>query len=269
MNIELIMKNDITDILFEKRNKLYGAYILRKFYPERLKTSLAIMMGITAFFCMFALIPKQATQEEMLPFIEGCTMKEINPEKKPEVKPAQHPAAKQNINIAKLTSTVSIIKEKDTADILHENFDKIIIASTAILSGTDGSFTGRPSNESIAGIELTKAEMPEADPKTPINNPEFEPSYPGGMNALRTFLQRNLTNPEDLEESEQVSVKIKFIVGYDGVLKNFETLQDGGAAFNNEVMRVLKKMPQWVPGKSNGKNVSVYYTIPVKFISRD
>ena len=47
-------------------------------------------------------------------------------------------------------------------------------------------------------------------------------------------------------------VKVKFVVGYDGNLKSFELVQDGGSDFNNEVIRVLKKMPEWIPGKSKG-----------------
>ena len=89
------------------------------------------------------------------------------------------------------------------------------------------------------------------------------------MDALRKFLERNLKTPQDLEEGQHVIVKIRFIVGYDGTLKGFETMQDGGTAFNNEVVRVLKKMPQWIPGKTNGENVSVYFTIPVNFQSME
>ena len=70
-----------------------------------------------------------------------------------------------------------------------------------------------------------------------------------------------------MEDGEMVSVKMRFVVGYDGKLKSFETIQDGGEEFNKEVIRVLKKMPEWTPGKSNGQNVSVYYTIPVKFVA--
>lgn len=95
------------------------------------------------------------------------------------------------------------------------------------------------------------------------------PSYPGGMNALRKFLVRNLENPKDMKEGEVANVKLKFMVGYNGELQSFETLQDGGNEFNREVMRVLKKMPNWAPGKSKGQNVSVFYTIPIKFISAD
>jgi periplasmic protein TonB len=69
-----------------------------------------------------------------------------------------------------------------------------------------------------------------------------------------------------LEDGEMVSVRIKFVVGYDGKLKGFTTVQDGGEEFNKEVVRVLKKMPEWIPGKTRGQNVSVYYVIPVKFV---
>jgi len=95
------------------------------------------------------------------------------------------------------------------------------------------------------------------------------PSYPGGMDALRNFLVRNLENPRDMEEGEVANVKVKFVVGSNGELQSFVTVQDGGNEFNREVMRVLKKMPNWVPGKSKGQNVSVFYTIPIKFISAD
>jgi hypothetical protein len=58
-------------------------------------------------------------------------------------------------------------------------------------------------------------------------------------------------------------------VGYDGKLKKFEVQQDGGKVFNEEVIRVLKKMPDWIPGKTKGENVSVYYAIPVKFLATE
>ena len=60
-----------------------------------------------------------------------------------------------------------------------------------------------------------------------------------------------------------------FIVGYDGQLRGFEVTEDGGRLFNNEVIRVLKKMPAWNPGKNAGEDVSVYYSLPVKFMNQD
>ena len=103
----------------------------------------------------------------------------------------------------------------------------------------------------------------------PIENPDIEPAYPGGINALRKFLERNLVNPIAMEKDEMVAVNVKFVVGYDGKLQQFIVVKDGGEIFNKEVIRVLKKMPQWIPGKSKGQNVAVYFTIPVKFIPAD
>jgi protein TonB len=64
-------------------------------------------------------------------------------------------------------------------------------------------------------------------------------------------------------------VRVKFIVGYNGDLMGFNVLETGGEPFDNEVIRVLKKMPKWIPGKSNNETVSTYYIIPVKFTVSD
>ena len=125
-------------------------------------------------------------------------------------------------------------------------------------------------NGAVPGKETVKAPVTNVvDVTTPRASAEVMPVFPGGMEGLRKFLQKNLENPEEMEQGQMVSVKIKFVVGYDGKLKSFETIEDGGRAFNNEVIRVLKRMPEWIPGKSNGENVSVYYTIPVKFTAAD
>ena len=83
------------------------------------------------------------------------------------------------------------------------------------------------------------------------------PSYPGGMDALKKFLEKNLQTPGELENGETISVRVKFVVDYAGKLKSFETVLDGGEAYNKEVVRVLKKMPDWIPGKAKGEKVSV------------
>ncbi len=268
MNTEMILKTDVLDILFENRNKLYGAYPLRKFYPERIKKSLVIMLGVVIAFCLFAVIPKSAKEQLYVITVEDPGFRKINPEKKiPEPKPKV--LAKTIINTAKFPSTLKIVNEKDSADILPENLDNVRIGSVTITGGVDEGMVGVSSNTFVPAPAVPAKEILAPDLSIPVENPEVEPSYPGGINALRTFLQRNLTNPRELEEGEQVSVQIKFIVGYDGKLQRFETVRDGGEEFNSEVIRVLKKMPQWIAGKSNGKNVSVYFTIPVKFVPSD
>lgn len=62
-------------------------------------------------------------------------------------------------------------------------------------------------------------------------------------------------------------MKVKFVVNFSGKLESFKVIESGGEVFDNEVLRVLQKMQPWIPGKNNGENVSVYYTVPVKFKS--
>lgn len=268
MNTEMILKSDVLDILFDNRNKLYGAYPLRKFYPERIKTALVIMLGAVMVFCAYTLLIKNGGAELTVFNFQDPEMGIVHTEKKIE---QPRPKTTDQKTVFKTQKFVSIIKmEKDSSDKLPVNLDNISIGSMTITEGLEGAgMVGEGNGGGGNKDAVMEQALPAPDPAIPVDNPEVEPSFPGGINALRTFLQRNLVNPRDLEEGEQVSVQVRFVVGYDGKLQHFETLKDGGADFNNEVIRVLKKMPQWIAGKSNGKSVSVYYTIPVKFVPND
>jgi protein TonB len=69
-----------------------------------------------------------------------------------------------------------------------------------------------------------------------------------------------------MEEGSQVKVVIRFVVGKDGNLSAYAVEKSGGTAFDEEVVRVLKKMPKWTPGIQNGRPVSVYFNLPVTFM---
>ena len=95
---------------------------------------------------------------------------------------------------------------------------------------------------------------------------ERDPAFPGGQEALKQFLARNLNTPEDLQNGEKKVVKIKFQVDKDGSVTTFEIVTSGGNVFDREVVRVCKKMPRWTPALQNGINVPVNYILPVTFI---
>jgi periplasmic protein TonB len=269
MKTELILKSDVLDILFDNRNKAYGAYNLRKFYDNRLMKSLGVMLGVVVVLSAFTFIPKKKAVESS--FFYDTTPGYIPPVKdnvKKQEKPKTNQPPKQKAPTQIWTKPV-IADRKEPVKILTTLSDSVVIASTTTL-GEPGNhpIVIQPANTGDGGPGVTpEPAKPAIDISTPIYSPEVMPAYPGGMEALRKFLQRNLTNPKEMEEGEEVSVKVKFVVDYDGNLKSFVTVQDGGEEFNKEVIRVLNKMPNWIPGKSNGQNVSVYYTIPVKFVA--
>ena len=268
MNSECILQSNLLDIIFDSRNKDYGAYILRKGYNARMRIALAGMIILSFLFSIIfscrnvIYSPKKLKQfipppdKILLPF---------HPNGKEESKSVVRVISAKKINTnemaPKIVDSININKLPATPEGTQQSVTSIndLPGNSSISSGKDSG-----GGKEIAGtVELphtSKAEKPEV-----LDNPDIMPQYPGGIKALLDFLKNNIHSPEEIEDAEDVSVKIKFVVNYDGKLQGFNVIQSGGNAFDNEVIRVLKKMPLWIPGKSNGENVSVYFVVPVKF----
>ncbi len=269
MRSENILTADILDLIFENRNKTYGAYVLRKHYNSRvIKALLAVFLAAAG---MLLLTMLSGEKKSIKPFIEDVRTVQlpnvtVDPPRAPKPAPAPRPPAKR-VATEQFVSDLVITDTEPSK--LSKNLDSAVIGSISQAGPGTGNLTGKePGPAETGGGEISEPEKA-TDRETPRLTADVMPVYPGGMEALRKFLQKNLRNPEDLDEGEVISVKIRFVVGYDGRLKAFQTIEDGGATFNNEVLRVLKKMPEWTPGKSNGEKVSVYYTIPVKFTAAE
>lgn len=264
MNSNKILTSDLLDILFDQRNKEYGAYALRKFYPGRVKTSLLIMLGMAGIFSAFTLLPAKEKVDDLITYVEGPTLSNIEPVKKVQEPPRQKQTALA-VPSQKFISNMKFVDEKDSADKFHD-LDNLRIGSvTNIVEGPPSDIDPGPPT----AYEPPKPAAPEPVGNAVENNPDVQASYPGGEAALINFLQRNLHAPQELEEGETIQVRIRYLVGFDGNLQGFDVVQDGGTVFNNEVIRVLKKMPKWNPGKKGGRNVLVYYTLPVKFTAAE
>ena len=271
MKTDTILNADILDIIFEKRNKEYGAYTLRKFYNNRLYKALGVTFTFAAVLLALSFLqkkdaPKLAFTEVVMRTLPPPTADVPKPEK-PKEKAAPQKVASPKIKppTQKFTNNVQITTDEKASTIKDLDID-IQIGNEDIKGKQSAPLVVTPTlPEGPITTGSPEPIRPAVDKSTPSNFAEVMPVYPGGMAALRKFLEKHLRNPQDLDEGKNIFVKIRFIVGYDGTLKGFETIQDGGAVFNNEVVRVLKKMPQWIPGKTKGENVSVYYTIPVNF----
>ena len=93
---------------------------------------------------------------------------------------------------------------------------------------------------------------------------EQMPTYEGGDAALLKYLGENLKLPEeDQERGMQGRMVVGFIVEKDGSLTNVEVLRPVDIAFDAEVLRVVKGMPKWIPGRHNGQRVRVRYLLPI------
>lgn len=95
---------------------------------------------------------------------------------------------------------------------------------------------------------------------------EQMPEYPGGMQAMFKYMADNMKYPADAEKQKvEGRVLVQFIVETDGSVSNTEVLTRVFPSLDAEAVRVINKMPKWIPGKQNGKVVRVKYVIPVNF----
>ena len=91
-----------------------------------------------------------------------------------------------------------------------------------------------------------------------------KPQFPQGNNSLLAFINNNYIIPKEIiEKNISDKIFVSFIVERDGSLSDIKVLKDIGFGTGKEAIRVIKKMPKWVPGKINGKAVRVNYFIPI------
>lgn len=268
-----ILQSNLLDIIFENRNKDYGAYPLRKNYNKRLAAAVFIsIVSFTLLACLFQSTIKPGPEKGIrLINSDGLKLNPYSqqlqnvPPKKSNILPAKKKLAPadappvitddKNINKPVATEKIDLPSNKSTG-VSDLPFD------ANYLGGESGSAAVKENLEIVPVVRPVKK-----DRSVPLENAEVMPQYPGGISALLAFLKKNIKAPADIDDGEIVTVKIKFVISYEGKIESFSVAQSGGDLFDDEVIRVLKKMPPWIPGKSNGKNVSVYYYLPVKFTS--
>lgn len=260
-----ILKADMLDILFDNRNKQYGAYALRKQYSQRLSLALGISLSMVLLF--FILIPKErsskivdkkAREALIIQTIEIPDVKKILPP------PVRIKPPVQRFKQQQFTTTV-IEKDKnvkvDPPD-LSQLLTSVISNKTVIGDPVSGDVP--VFNEPVRDNPIKQ------EPKNTANAPvQKEPEFPGGPEAWLNFLRRNLVVPGELEPGEKKTVAIRFYVSDKGIVTDFQVLQSAGKAYDNEVIRVLKRMPKWKPAIQNGVPVARAFTQPVTFMGAE
>lgn len=225
------------------------------------------MLGFAAVLSAFSLLPKGKNITDR-PFGGRETLITTLLEEKKEIeKPKeQQPRQTQKSQTQQLTDTYKVVENNKPSTVFN-NIENMAVGTVTDTSGVSTAIAEPPVPGAGSGVAATPPAPPVETEAGPIDNPDVQPTYPGGPEALRRFLEKNLQAPEEL--SEAVQVRIKFVVGNDGNLESFDIVQSGGDEFNNEVIRVLKKMPQWNAGKKGGRSVKVYCYLPVTFAPND
>lgn len=255
-----ILQTDLLDILFENRNKSYGAYTLRKNYNYRMRIALMTALSVALLFTATSFF-KKGKRENRVNSVTSDTLAlriiefpEEPPPPEPPAPPQPAQADFQTIVIAPDNEVIEPIPDQD-------RLEREIIGNRNVVSEIFDDRI-RPIVESTVPAQPVTNETP-ANDFVPDEKPAM---FPGGELAWIKFLQRYLQTPDDLSAGERVEVYVRFRIETDGTLSGFEIVKSGGSLFDKEVLRVMKKMPKWIPAMQNRKAVAVSFTQPVIFL---
>jgi periplasmic protein TonB len=238
------------EIIFENRNKTYGAYDLRKRYKSALSLSI---LGTTALSAILIIT---------LSFTPKESIKTLRPEDyiikmTKQTDPQIVPPAVLNPPSA-LIKSISNLQPKVVTDSSQATpFIPITDEINATLK--DGKVT-----DSIVYSEPSTSEIPVES--TVFYVVEESPQYPGGEVALLNFINENLRYPaEAISNNIQGRVILKFVVNPDGSVDRIVILRGIDPLLDNEAIRVVKALPKFKPGKQRGVPVPVWFTLPFVF----
>lgn len=275
MEISNILNADILDIIFEGRNKSYGAYELRKSYKRRLLISITVMLSILLLLLggyLFANAngKEQITKEIIIPDNE---LKLIEQEEKIEEPPPIKEPPPQQVETKQFTefkiTRDEEVKPEEAPPALEE-LEDVKIGTANVEGVKDEGLAAPPADESGKGVTaIVKKEEP--DYNSIFTKVEVESKYPGGDPAWARFLNKNLANnyPQEAADNEiQGRVEIMFIVDTLGNVSNVEAVS-GPKELWDAAIRVIKKSGKWEPAIQNGRHVKSYKRQPIVFKLND
>jgi protein TonB len=251
-------EEQLNEIVFENRNKEYGAYALRSAYKKRIL--IATSLTLTAFLLAvsFPLIAGYLNKSHIINediTVDAELIDHTNKTAPPVIPPPPTPPVKET-------------PEK-------YRFVKPEISDVDSLVGSFGdidSVFNKPIDTTV-----TKEEIP-TDPKqknttlmeekiNEIWDVQEPPTFPGGDEIWMNFIASNIKYPLMAKESGTTgTVHVRFVIEPDGSISNVTSIRPLGAGCDEEAIRVVSKMPKWNPGKQNGKAVRVWFILPIKFI---
>ncbi|HNW90160.1 MAG TPA: TonB family protein [Bacteroidales bacterium] len=249
-------EKNLDDIIFENRNKEYGAYSLRKSYNKNMMSAVIIAIVI---FLVGVTVPLLANYFNKGTIIAGgddiIVIMDNIPKNKEVVKLPETAAETKKVPAYK--APVVVNTDEDTPDDLSELAEKV---NNTIPSDTSGGAVNIPDDK-------PKPTVIDDDINTPAPMiVEEMPEFPGGEAARKKFLSENIKYPQIAREiGTQGPVYVNFVVEKNGSITGVKILRGIGSGCDEEALRVINAMPNWIPGRQNGKEVRVQINMPIHF----
>jgi len=262
MKLDLLRKTWL-DIVFEGKNKMYGAYDLRLKNPRTTLTALLIGALIFTFLLstplLMKLLPDSNADDAALD--KKIVTIKLPPKEQPKDLPPPPPpppkvdqvkfvkpvVAKAEEVVEEPPKIKEIVEKKTGAETI-EGDPNAPLTVEPVGNGPSNVVEEDNSIHNMAGIEV-------------------KPDFPGGLPKFYAYIMNNYKIPD--EDGLNGNVFVTFVVEKDGRLTDIKVLRDIGFGTGKEAIRVLNNSPRWNPGEQNGKKVRVQYSLPIKIKSPD
>ena len=266
-----IAKASLNDIVFEGRNKAYGAYVLRRLYQRHVTRALIIGTAVLALLVFFPLIaqylkdkmpkePKKNLQENVL--MDAPPLDDTKPPPPPPP-PETPPPPPPKLTTIKFTPPVvkkdEEVKKEEVPD--QEELKDKTVATVSVKGNTDA-----PDLSELSGTgDKVVEEVVENKVYTYV---EQMPQLPGGggNGAIVGAIQKAVKYPAlALRNQVEGRIFVSFTVNAQGDVSDVKVVKGLGSGLDEETIRAVKTLPKFIPGKQNGRAVSVSFTVPITF----
>ena len=258
MEATKILSLDLIDVVFDGRNKAYGAYELRKTYSKRINRALFITMTFAILVCGGAILANSSKKNNGKYKISSVVeLKKLPDDKKiePKPKPEKQPEVKP---VKTILDTPPEIKKDDEVETPPPTQDQLIDSKIGTDTHDGIPDDGIPKPEDIDGKKGIVEQKMDNESDEPFRTVEIDAKFIGNW---KNFLERNLNGdvPRDNgAPAGRYSVVVEFVVDKEGNVSDIQTLTHHGYGLEEEAIRVLRKAPKWEPAIQNGIKVKAY-----------
>lgn len=265
-----VMKKNFADLIFEDRNRDFGAYFLRRVYEKHIFTAVvASVLGFVSvlagpvlykkFFAEKEVVKEHHVVEVVLEDIPSIAPPEDLPPPPPEIKIEAPKVSKVKFLPPKVTPDEEIKVEEvpPTTEELEES------------NPGDETQEGTTSLNELEDVDVEEQQIVETKPEDNkiYTWVEQSASFEGGKPKLQKFLMNNLKYPDEaLKAQKSDFVVLKFVISKDGSITNIRVVKSAGYGMDEEAVRVIQAMPRWTPARQNGSPVRQEKSIKIPFV---
>ncbi len=274
MEVNKILDADILDIIFDGKNKQYGAYELRKTYNSRLKKALLLTAGFALLIFLTSFLANMAGKgkAEELNVLDTrmAEVKKNDAPPPPPPPPPPKPPPPPEINQIKFTPP-KIVKDEEVKpdEKIEEIKEDQKISTKTVESDNKEQIVQAPVEDKGSGV----VEAPKSDDEDKVfTKVEKEAEFPGGDAAWRRYLEKNLDASAATDAGAPpgtYQVIVRFIVSKDGSISDVQAETKFGYGMEDEAVKIIKRGPKWTPALQNGRNVNAYRRQPVTYLIQE